>query len=79
MLSGPISADYFGRKFNLFLLTAILTLGVVLEIVAKSNPVWLCARLFAGWGTGMIQTGIPVYISEIASVHRIQRDSVHLC
>jgi MFS family permease len=66
MLSGPLTADRFGRKFNLALLTVILTLGVVLEIVAKSNPVWLVARLFAGWGTGMVQTGIPVYISEIA-------------
>jgi MFS family permease len=66
MLSGPITADWLGRKFNLALLTVILTLGVILEIVATNNAVWLCARLLAGWGTGMVQTGIPVYISEIA-------------
>jgi MFS family permease len=58
----------FGRRFNLALLTVILTIGVALELVAKTNPVWLVARLFAGWGTGMVQTGVPVYISEIAYV-----------
>jgi MFS family permease len=66
MLSGPITADYVGRKANLFILSVILILGIVLELVAKSPQVWLVARLFAGWGTGMVQTGIPVYISEIA-------------
>lgn len=66
MLTGPLTADYFGRRFNLGLLTVILTVGVIVEIVARSSPVWLVARLFAGWGTGMVQTGIPVYISEIA-------------
>ena len=66
MLSGPMLSDRFGRKANLFALTIILSLGVVLEMVAKNNPVWLAARLFAGWGTGLSQTTVPVYISEIA-------------
>ena len=64
--SGPYTSDRYGRKFNFALFTLILCLGVILEIVATSNPVWLVARLFAGWGTGLAQTTIPVYISEIA-------------
>ena len=56
----------FGRKFNLAMLTVILSIGVILELVAKTSPVWLVARLFAGWGTGIAQSTIPVYISEIA-------------
>lgn len=66
MLSGGYVSDRFGRKANLFSLTVFLALGVILEMVATSDPVWLVARLFAGWGTGLTQTTVPVYISEIA-------------
>jgi MFS family permease len=68
MVSVPITADMFGRRFIFVLLTVILAIGAGLELIAKTNPVWLVARLLAGWGTVMVQTGVPVYISEIAYV-----------
>lgn len=40
----------------------------MLEIVAKEWVVYLVARLLAGWGTGLVQSGVTVYIAEIAWV-----------
>jgi MFS family permease len=40
--------------------------GIILEIVSKDWKVFLAARIFAGIGTGLVQSGITVYISEIA-------------
>ena len=48
MLGGPIISDRFGRKINIVCLILLLSLGVILEMVAKTDPVWLVARLFAG-------------------------------
>jgi len=42
--------------------------GQYLEIVAKDWQTYLVSRLFAGIGTGMVQSTITVYIGEIASV-----------
>ncbi|KAJ9121876.1 hypothetical protein QFC24_004458 [Naganishia onofrii] len=66
MISGPLTSDYLGRKFNMFLLTGLLIIAAVLEIVAKEWVVYLVARLLAGWSTGLVQSGVTVYIAEIA-------------
>ena len=78
MLGGPIISDRFGRKINIICLVCLLSIGVIVEMVAKSDPVWLVARLFAGWGTGMSQTVIPTYISEIAWVSSRKGDGAVL-
>lgn len=66
MWGGPFLSDRFGRKPATYLLTVLLTVAVILEIFATDWRVYLIARFLAGAGTGMVQSGITVYISEIS-------------
>ncbi|KAF9874256.1 MFS hexose transporter [Colletotrichum karsti] len=62
----PVTADRWGRKFNMWGLTFFLTLSIVLEIVAKEWIVLMLSRLAAGCASGMISTSVMVYMSEMA-------------
>lgn len=66
MLVGPFVSDRFGRRIGMLALAIILGIAIVLEIVAKEWTVYLGAKLLTGVATGMVQSGITVYISEIA-------------
>jgi MFS transporter, SP family, sugar:H+ symporter len=66
-LSAAPSADYFGRRMGLILSTAVVfNLGVILQTIATSQPLFIAGRFFAGYGVGLISAMIPLYQSETA-------------
>ncbi|KAJ4024661.1 hypothetical protein NW752_003221 [Fusarium irregulare] len=62
----PITADKFGRKFNMWGVTLFLTLSIVIQIIAPNWWTLLIARLVAGCAGGMMGTSVMVYMSEVA-------------
>ncbi|WRT68232.1 uncharacterized protein IL334_005208 [Kwoniella shivajii] len=68
MLSGPSFSDWFGRKAAMWGLAILLIIGTVLEIVAKDWRVYAVGKFLIGMGTGMVQSGLTVYIAEVAPV-----------
>ncbi|RFN47645.1 maltose permease mal31 [Fusarium flagelliforme] len=62
----PITADKFGRKFNMWGVTFFLTLSIVIQIIAPNWWTLLIARLVAGCAGGMMGTSVMVYMSEVA-------------
>ncbi|EEU37366.1 uncharacterized protein NECHADRAFT_86296 [Fusarium vanettenii 77-13-4] len=65
-LIAPITADRFGRKFNMWALTVFLALSIVLAIVAKGWELILCSRLVGGFASGLLSSSIMIYLSETA-------------
>jgi MFS family permease len=47
-------ADAVGRRWGLILSTLVFDLGVILQTVATSIPLFLAGRFFAGFGVGLI-------------------------
>ncbi|KAH7258754.1 hypothetical protein MRS44_009735 [Fusarium solani] len=62
----PVTADKFGRKFNMWGVTFFLTTSVIIQVVAPNWWVLLIARLVAGCAGGMLSTSCMVYMSEVA-------------
>ncbi|KAL2849592.1 general substrate transporter [Aspergillus pseudoustus] len=62
----PVTADKFGRKFNMWGVTLFLTLSIIIQVVATKWWVLLIARLVAGCAGGMMGTSAMVYLSEMA-------------
>ncbi|KAH7114282.1 general substrate transporter [Dendryphion nanum] len=62
----PITADRFGRKFNMWGVTFFLTLSIVIQCFAKNWWTLLIARLVAGCAGGLMGTSCMVYMSEMA-------------
>ncbi|KAH6714816.1 general substrate transporter [Leptodontidium sp. MPI-SDFR-AT-0119] len=62
----PFTADRWGRKFNMWLLTFFLTLSIVLSIVATNWVILLLAKFAGGFAGGLLSTSIMIYMSEIA-------------
>jgi sugar porter (SP) family MFS transporter len=46
--------------------TGVFTLGVILQTVATSIPLFVAGRFFAGLGVGLLSATIPLYQSETA-------------
>ncbi|KAM0334488.1 hypothetical protein ACHAQA_001517 [Verticillium albo-atrum] len=62
----PITADRFGRKFNMWALTVFLTASIVFSIFAKSWEVILASRIVSGMAGGLLGSSIMIYMSETA-------------
>ncbi|KAF5006850.1 hypothetical protein FDECE_6797 [Fusarium decemcellulare] len=62
----PVTADKYGRKFNMWGVTLFLTLSIIIQVVAPNWWVLLIARLVAGCAGGMLSTSVMVYMSEVA-------------
>ncbi|KAG4259894.1 hypothetical protein FPRO03_12544 [Fusarium proliferatum] len=62
----PVTADKFGRKFNMWGVTFFLTLSIVIQVIAPNWWTLLIARLVAGCAGGMMGTSVMVYMSEVA-------------
>ncbi|OAL57382.1 general substrate transporter [Pyrenochaeta sp. DS3sAY3a] len=62
----PITADRFGRKFNMWGITFFITLSVLIQCFSKTWWEILIARLIAGCAGGLMGTSCMVYMSEIA-------------
>ena len=55
------SADKLGRKRSIQLGSLIMIIGAALCGGAVGMAMFLIARFIAGWGVGMLITGIPMY------------------
>ncbi|KAF4334038.1 general substrate transporter [Fusarium beomiforme] len=62
----PVTADKFGRKFNMWGVTFFLTLSIIIQVIAPNWWTLLIARLVAGCAGGMMGTSVMVYMSEVA-------------
>lgn len=65
-LTAAPTADYLGRRLGLVTCNVVFCVGVVLQTIATSIPLFVAGRFFAGYGVGMISTTIPLYQSETA-------------
>ncbi|OQO03517.1 hypothetical protein B0A48_10181 [Cryoendolithus antarcticus] len=64
LLSAPC-ADILGRRWGIFASCAIVfNLGVILQTVSTSQPLFIAGRCIAGLGVGLISAMIPLYQSE---------------
>ncbi|KAF2021571.1 general substrate transporter [Aaosphaeria arxii CBS 175.79] len=68
---GPMTADRFGRKFNMWLITLFITLvstlqSIIIQCISKTWWEILIARTIAGFAGGLMGTSCMVYMSEIA-------------
>lgn len=66
LTAAPV-ADAIGRRWGLIVSTAVVfNLGVILQTIATSIPLFVAGRFFAGFGVGLISAMIPLYQSETA-------------
>ncbi|KAL8838586.1 MAG: hypothetical protein Q9176_004983 [Flavoplaca citrina] len=65
-LTAAPTADILGRRIGMVASTGVFTLGVVLQTIATSIPLFVAGRFWAGFGVGLISAIIPLYQSETA-------------
>ncbi|KAL8642951.1 MAG: hypothetical protein Q9226_008445 [Calogaya cf. arnoldii] len=65
-LAAAPMADLLGRRLGMVASTGVFTLGVILQTVATSIPLFVAGRFWAGFGVGLISAIIPLYQSETA-------------
>lgn len=54
-LTAAPTGDFFGRRLGLILSTGIVfNLGVLLQTIATSQPLFIAGRFFAGYGVGLV-------------------------
>jgi MFS transporter, SP family, sugar:H+ symporter len=54
-LTAAPCADFLGRRMGLILSTAVVfNLGVLLQTISTSQPLFIAGRFFAGYGVGLI-------------------------
>ncbi|RBR21100.1 hypothetical protein FVER53590_10607 [Fusarium verticillioides] len=60
------ATERLGRKAAMMIIWVVLTASVFAESFATHWQHWLVAKLFSGMGVGMLQSTMPLYISEIS-------------
>lgn len=65
-LTAAPTADFLGRRLGLVACNVVFCVGVILQTIATSIPLFVAGRFFAGYGVGMISATIPLYQSETA-------------
>ncbi|KAH6645284.1 general substrate transporter [Truncatella angustata] len=60
------ATESLGRKPALWIIWVILVASILAESFASHWDHWLVAKLLSGMGVGMLQSTMPVYLSEIA-------------
>ncbi|KIW86633.1 uncharacterized protein Z519_12758 [Cladophialophora bantiana CBS 173.52] len=63
--SGSI-IDKFGRKLAIQIIAAVCIMSAAIQAGSVHIAMFLVGRMLNGFGVGMINCGIPTYISEIA-------------
>ncbi|KAB8268354.1 general substrate transporter [Aspergillus minisclerotigenes] len=58
--------ESYGRKVAFYIIWVIFVVSIFIESFATRWDHWLVAKLFSGMGVGMLQSTLPVYLSEIA-------------
>ncbi|KAK5706710.1 Plasma membrane low glucose sensor [Elasticomyces elasticus] len=66
LLAAPM-ADFLGRKIAIMLSCGIVfNVGVILQVAATAQPLFIAGRCIAGLGVGLVSAMIPLYQSETA-------------
>ncbi|KAI8942378.1 hypothetical protein NX059_000453 [Plenodomus lindquistii] len=65
-LVGGSIGDRYGRIKTIFTGAAVGVIGAVLQCSAQNAEWMICARLINGWGTGILNSIIPVWATETA-------------
>ncbi|KAF2844657.1 sugar transporter STL1 [Plenodomus tracheiphilus IPT5] len=65
-LIGGSIGDRYGRIKTVFIGAAVGVVGAGLQCSARSVEWMICARLINGWGTGILNSIIPVWATETA-------------
>ncbi|EXL78318.1 hypothetical protein FOPG_07490 [Fusarium oxysporum f. sp. conglutinans race 2 54008] len=60
------ATERLGRKAAMMIIWVVLTASVFAESFATYWQHWLVAKLFSGMGVGMLQSTMPLYLSEIS-------------
>ncbi|KAL4940005.1 hypothetical protein BDV06DRAFT_230690 [Aspergillus oleicola] len=60
------ATDGYGRKIALYIIFLTFVISVFIESFATHWDHWLVAKLFSGMGVGMLQSTMPLYLSEIS-------------
>ncbi|KAH8666520.1 general substrate transporter [Xylariales sp. PMI_506] len=60
------ATESLGRKAALMIIWVVLVASVMTESFASTSAHWLVAKLFSGFGVGMLQSTMPLYLTEIA-------------
>ncbi|KAJ5871638.1 uncharacterized protein N7529_003991 [Penicillium soppii] len=60
------ATERFGRKVAFYIIWVDIVISVFVETFATRWDHWLVAKLFSGMGVGMLQSTMPLYLSEIA-------------
>lgn len=60
------ATEAIGRKPALLTIWVVLVASIFIETFATRWDHWLVAKLFSGMGVGMLQSTMPLYLSEIA-------------
>ncbi|OKL57743.1 hypothetical protein UA08_06925 [Talaromyces atroroseus] len=60
------ATEGFGRKPALYIIWVTIVVSIFIESFATKWQHWLVAKLFSGMGVGMLQSTMPLYLSEIA-------------
>ncbi|KAE8140443.1 general substrate transporter [Aspergillus pseudotamarii] len=58
--------ESYGRKVAFYIIWVVFVVSIFIESFATRWDHWLVAKLFSGMGVGMLQSTLPVYLSEIA-------------
>ena len=67
------SLEKLGRKRTSGFATLFTIVGAVMQAAANGVPLMIVGRLLAGVAVGMLNGGLPVYISELATAHERAR------
>ncbi|KAL3481246.1 general substrate transporter [Aspergillus californicus] len=60
------ATEGYGRKVALYIIWLTFVISVFIESFATKWDHWLVAKLFSGMGVGMLQSTMPLYLSEIS-------------
>mgnify|MGYP002717876585 FL=1 len=60
------ATERFGRKIAFYIIWLDIVVSIFIESFATRWDHWLAAKLFSGMGVGMLQSTLPLYLSEIA-------------
>ena len=64
-LAAGYVSDFFGRRWGIILSVAIpFNVGVILQVAATSQPLFIAGRFFAGLGVGLVSAQVPMFQSE---------------
>ncbi|CAK7221098.1 hypothetical protein SBRCBS47491_004412 [Sporothrix bragantina] len=68
LVTAGFVSDRFGRKTNMYLMSALFTIAIVVGMTARHWWVFLIARAFNGVAAGFAQATLTCYVAEIAPV-----------